>query len=145
MNTWSDDLSTQLGSYIATVPVSGGPLTPLTSPDEWATRPDWSPTEDVIAFATHGTEVKDMSLRSTIETIKPDGTDRRTIWPGADAVVGRVAVPRWTPDGDHLIVSVATGSDTISDICAATLGLDGRLERIAGQTSGVGFALRPTP
>ena len=68
-----------------------------------------------------------------------------SIWPGTDAAVGRVAAPRWTPDGDHLVVSVATGNETISDIHPATLTLDGRLETIGPLTSGVAFTPRPTP
>jgi Tol biopolymer transport system component len=145
VNTWAEDLTTQTGSYIATVPLSGGSMTPFMAADTWATDGRWSPTEDVIAYATHGFEEQSMAVRSTIETILPDGTEQRTIWPGTDAAVGRVAAPRWMPDGEGLIVSVATGATTIGDIRPATLTLDGRLVPIGGGTSGVAFTPRPSP
>lgn len=145
VNTWAPDLTTQTGSYIATVPIAGGPIKPLMDADTWATDGRWSPTDDRIVYATHGYGVKDMSVRSTIETIRSDGTDHRTIWPGTDAADGRVGAPHWTPDGGHLVVSVATGSDKISDIHPASLTLDGRLETIPALTGGVGFTPRPMP
>lgn len=150
VNTWAKDLTTQTGSYLATVPIAGGPLMPLMDADTWATNGRWSPVDDRIVYATRGYGTVDangdklMSFRSTIETIKPDGSDHQTIWPGTDVTVGRVGLPHWTPDGDHLIVSVGTGDRVISDIHPATLTLDGRLRTIAALTSGVAFSPRPT-
>jgi len=143
VNTWAEDLATQLGSYVATIPLTGGQGTPLTDADSWAADPRWSPTDDVIAFGTHGFAEKDMSVRSTIETIRPDGTGRHTIWPGTEAAVGRVGDARWATGGDQLIVSVATGTDDIADIHPASLTLDGRLDRIATPMSGVAWSPRP--
>jgi Tol biopolymer transport system component len=141
VNYWSEDLTTQVGSAIATVPIGGGDIKLLTQRDEWATTPRWSPTGDVIAYATHG--YGEMSLVSTIATIHPDGTAKATLWPGTDATVGRLGVPWWTPDGVGLIVSIATGSNVIEDIHAGTLSIDGTLGVLAQGISGVGFTQQP--
>ena len=143
VNTWAEDLTTQVGSFIATVPIGGGPLVPLVDADSWATEARWSPTQDLIVFGTHGYDDKSMATRSTIEAIRPDGSGRQTIWPGTDTAAGRVGSPRWSLDGEYLIVSVATGEVGIGDIHPATLSLDGQLSRIAAPASGVHWSPRP--
>jgi Tol biopolymer transport system component len=142
---WSEDLLTQVGSAIATVPIAGGEISLLTAADVWAGDPRWSPTADLIVYGTHGYSDKDMTLVSTIRVIGPDGSGARVIWPGTDASIGRLGAARWWPDGDHLIVSIATGTDVIEDIQAGSLTLEGRLEGIASHTSGVRFVPRPMP
>lgn len=143
INYWSEDLMTQLGSAIASVPVAGGEITVLTAKDEWAGDPRWSPTEDLIVYSTHGYAEKDMSLVSSVMVVAPDGSGARTIWPGTGAGAGRLGAARWSPDGSYLIVSIATGTDTIEDIRGGTLSLDGRLAVLASGTSGVRFVPRP--
>lgn len=145
LRQWDPSLETQLGSQIATVPITGGEFTRLTEPDLWAADPDWSPTQDLIVFGTYPLSVKDMSKPSTVYTIRPDGSGLTAITDGTVDGRSRITTPRWTPDGTRLLVSVAIGSgEEIRDVKIAFLELDGTMTML-GSVSGVASRLQPIP
>jgi Tol biopolymer transport system component len=139
-----------IGSQVATVPISGGDIVRLTAADMWAGDPDWSPTEDLIVFGTYGILDKDMSRPSTIYTMRPDGSGQTVIAESAGDGLTRLTGPRWTPDGERLLISIAVGEGTeVTDVKLAFLELDGTVTRIPfgpdEDLSGVGARLQPMP
>jgi Tol biopolymer transport system component len=128
-----------IGSQVATVPT-----------DMWAGDPDWSPTEDLIVFGTYGILDKDMSRPSTIYTMRPHGSGQTVIAESAGDGLTRLTGPRWTPDGERLLISIAVGEGTeVTDVKLAFLELDGTVTRIPfgpdEDLSGVGARLQPMP
>jgi dipeptidyl aminopeptidase/acylaminoacyl peptidase len=66
--------------------------------DFYGLQPRWSPDGDRIAFVADQTETPDDSGSVDLHTIRPDGSDHRTV---TDADL-RVMEPRWSPDGSRL-------------------------------------------
>ncbi len=136
-----------IGSQVATVPITGGAFHRLTAPDMWAGDPDWSWPRNEIAFGTYGLHPMDTSQPSTIYTIHPDGTGLELVTDGSGSGNTRVAVPRWTPDGERLLVSIGVVDDgEVTDVQLAFLDLDGLISRLrtgAENLSGVGARLQP--
>jgi len=138
-----------IGSQVATVPISGGEVTRLTEADMWAGDPDWSPTSDEIVFGTYGILDKNMGRNSTIYTMQPDGSDQTVIAESAGDGLTRLTGPRWTPDGERLLISIAVGEgQEVNDVKLAFLDLDGTVTRIPFEDedlSGVAPRLQPVP
>jgi Tol biopolymer transport system component len=136
-----------VGSQVATVPILGGDVQRLTPADMWAGDPDWSPTSDRIVFGTYGIGVKDMSKPSTVYTMRPDGSEQTVIATSPGDGQTRITGPRWTPDGQRLLVSIAVGEGmSVNDVKLAFLDLDGTLSRIpfgSEDLSGVAARLQP--
>ncbi len=61
-------------------------------------QPRWSPDGDRIAYISYQGEDPDDTGAIDLHTIRPDGSDQRTI----TAADGRATDPRWSPSGDRL-------------------------------------------
>jgi Tol biopolymer transport system component len=64
---------------------------PLADPFFFPSAPAWSPTGDLIAFTAY----VDRTGPRRLMTVRPDGTDRKTVVAGED----NLADPSWSPDG----------------------------------------------
>jgi Tol biopolymer transport system component len=81
----------------------------LTDPAMFASYPDWSPTDDRIAFITYDLGAfPETTHTSNLFTIRADGSELRQVThekpDGA-----RVGQPSWTPDGREILVTVLDG------------------------------------
>ena len=83
----------------------------LTEVGEFADRPDWHPTEDLIVFGTYDYGAFfETDEPSNLYTIRPDGSERTQITdfgPGED----RATQPSWTSDGRIIFTYVSGPSD----------------------------------
>jgi Tol biopolymer transport system component len=140
---------------IGVIDLRQDPATAPTIITSWhmqASYPDWSPIEDRIVFATYDLgNFNETDEASNLFTVRPDGsalTQLTSFGPGED----RATQPFWTPNGQRIIFTWATGSATGGVDYPATVGFvdaDG-----ANLTQGLTAAdpilvthprLRPTP
>jgi len=64
------------------------------------------------------TEFQGSGLAFTVYTMNPDGSDRKTV------ITGRNAVPRWSPDGRHIAVSTSQVDPTYFETVMNADGTD---------------------
>jgi len=84
------------------------PERPL-GPSIWSYNPVWSEANDLIAFVHLNAPGRDHPDSSGIYTIKPDGTDRRILYP--NELSWTTFGLDWSPDGQWLIASI--GQDIV--------------------------------
>jgi Tol biopolymer transport system component len=137
------------GSLVATIPVAGGEIHQLTSPDKFMSHPDWSP--DGAELAMNSYDLGNMLSTpnaSNLYTINPDGSGLRQITHSSVDGLLRIGTPNWDPDGSRIVVSLlaATGpAFTFTDVHLAFVdAADGEPVLIATQ-SGKYPDVRPTP
>lgn len=110
--------------------------------DTFAQSPDWSPTDDLIAFAQPSGPER---AQADLIAMRPDGTERRNVTEIAKD--GAAAVqPAFTPDGQRLLFVLTRAGKQESIM--AVVGVDGSdLGPIGGTDYRDGFhpRLRPTP
>jgi len=110
---WDQTNQFPIGSLIATVPAGGGNVHRLTDFASFASAPDWSPDDSVLAFNTydlgnvHGTDQP-----SNVYTVAPDGTNVRQITTASTDGTMRIGLPRWSADGSRIWVSVTREGET---------------------------------
>jgi TolB protein len=135
------------GSVVATVPVEGGRVHRLTSPDRFMVHPDWRP---------DGTELVMNDLDPAAErpgnlyAIGPDGSGLRQLTHASIDGHMRIETPRWAPDGNRILVSIVytTGPDFEfgGDVRLAFVDeTEGGEPVLIGNFSGKYPDLRPTP
>jgi Tol biopolymer transport system component len=93
-----------------TTPNASPPVSPATSPAPSVASTPVAPTEvppspSPVAVAGPGrivfTEYQGSGDKFTVYTMNPDGSDRKAI------ISGRNAIPRWSPDGRHIAVTTS--------------------------------------
>jgi len=108
------------GSLVATISVDGGKEHRLTTLDTFMSAPDWSPDGSQIAMSSYDlSNMHTSSHPSNLYLIKPDGTGLHQFTHSAADPSVRIAMPRWTLDGNRLLVGVGlapVGSDTVNDV-----------------------------
>ena len=116
------------GSLIATVPAAGGGDARITSFELFAAYPDWSPDGGRLAYNTYSLTSVQLPPNSAIRTVRPDGSDPRTVTPTASRL--RLGEARWSSDGTELFgvaivhgtsprltrINASTGTVTVLDI-----------------------------
>lgn len=121
-------------------------FTPLTTPEMWATYPDWHPTRDLIVFSTRPWRELDDGP-SNLNTITPDGTGLAALTdfgPGET----RAVQPTWLPDGSGVIFTAVEPFGAADPTMMAVIDADGSGLRPAtafGRLFGTHARLRPTP
>ena len=83
-----------------TVPVSGGKATRITEGMAFDAQPRFSPDGESVVF------ISDRSGADNVWTMRLDFTDTTQITEGS---TGQYLSPEWMPDGDHIVVSHASG------------------------------------
>jgi len=147
--TWDPTDTFVAKSFIATVPMAGGPIKRLTDPTLFASHPDWSPDGSLIAFNTYDTgNIHGIEQPSNVYTVAPDGTHLRQLSTASTDGRMRLGQPFWSADGSRIWVSIArdyekdsTGQfkNTLGWVDATT----GELYEIG--TEGKRFRERPIP
>ncbi len=121
-------------------------FTPLTTPEVWATYPDWHPTDDLIVFSTRPWRELDDGP-SNLYTIKPDGSGLAALTTfGRDET--RAVQPTWLPDGSGIIFTAVTPYGAADPTTMAVIDADGsglRSATTSGPLFGTHPRLRPTP
>lgn len=115
----------KVDSAALVVVAADGSLSDIVGAPEFASYPDWHPTEDLIVFATYGlSEFQSLEEQaSNLYTIRPDGSALTQI---TDFPAGgpRATQPTWSPDGRLIVFTLVTGdNDNIRHI--ATVAADG--------------------
>ena len=134
------------GEAIAVTTLAGGTWsTPvvITPFDDFASRPDWHPTDDLIVFGTHDVGgLQSTDKPSNLFTVRPDGNGLTRVTdfgPGEE----RASQPTWTSDGRIIFTHITGAADEKRDI--AFINPDGSsLEGVAGPDA-VGVGNRPHP
>lgn len=115
----------------------------ITPFDDFATRPDWHPTEDLIVFGTYDVGyLQSTDEPSNLFTVRPDG---RRLTPVTDFGPGeeRASQPTWTSDGRIIFTHISGTGDR--QLSIAFINRDGSgLKRVAGPDA-VGEGNRPHP
>jgi Tol biopolymer transport system component len=115
MLKWDRDPTNQspVGSLVATVPAAGGAVRRVTGFDSFAAAPDWSPDGSLLAYNTYDLgNVHGTKQPSNVYLMKPDGTGNRQLTTASTDGSMRIGLPRWSPDGTRLWVSVVRESET---------------------------------
>jgi len=141
-----DENDENVGEAIAVMKRTGGTWsvpTVITPFDDFATRPDWHPTDDLIIFVTHDVGAfQSTEDPSNLFTIRSDGTGLTQVTqfgPGED----RASQPSWTSDG-RIVFTLLTGAgDHQRNI--AFVDADGTDLEIVTDDSDVGIDNRPHP
>jgi len=137
------------GSYIATVPVSGGEVRQLTTSDTLMSSPDWSPDGQLLvvnSYDLHNIRATDQP--SNIYTLNPDGTGLRQLTRSSVDGSMRIGTPRWDADGTRIVVSVATSDQPDMSINSSHIGF---VDAAGGEPTLISDVvagspdLRPTP
>jgi Tol biopolymer transport system component len=98
-------------SVVATVPVAGGAVNRLTSPDASMAHPDWRPDGLEIVMNSYDLgNVHTTDQPSNLYAIKPDGTGLRQLTHSSVDGAMRIAQANWAPDGSRIVVSIGTSS-----------------------------------
>lgn len=99
-----------VGSVIATVPVEGGKITRLTSPDLFMVHPTWRP--DGAELVMNNLDPAP-ERPSNLYAIGPDGSGLRQLTHSSIDGHMRIETPRWAPNGTLILVSLVytTGDD----------------------------------
>lgn len=133
------------GSVVATVPVAGGTVQRLTSPDRFMVHPSWRTTGDELVMNDLGPAAEP----SNLWVLKPGETELRAL---TDASVDghmRIETPRWDPDGTRILVSIvySTGPDLAfgGDVRLAFIDGDGGEPQIISTLAGRYPDMQPTP
>ncbi len=98
-------------------------FTPLTTPEMWATYPDWHPTRDLIVFSTRPWRELDEGP-SNLYTITPDGAGLAALTdfgPGET----RAVQPTWLPDGSGVIFTAVEPFGAADPTMMAVIDADG--------------------
>jgi Tol biopolymer transport system component len=138
------------GSVIATIPVVGGEIHRLTSPDTFMSHPDWSPdgTELVMNSYDLG-NIQSTPNPSNLYAIKPDGTGLRQLTHSSTDGHMRIGTPRWDPSGSRIVVSIlnTTGPDFEfgGDVRLAFVDAAGGEPVLTSQADGKYPDVRPAP
>jgi TolB protein len=135
-----------VGSVVATVPVEGGEVQRLTSPDRFMVHPDWSP--DGAELVMNDLDPTPESP-SNLYAIKPDGSGLHRLTSSSIDGHMRIETPRWDPDGSRILVSIVytTGPDFEfgGEVRLAFVGAAGGEPVFISTLSGKYPDLRPTP
>ena len=121
-------------------------FTPLTTPEMWATYPDWHPTGDLIVFSSRPWRELDEGP-SNLYTITPDGAGLAALTdfgPGET----RAVQPTWLPDGSGVIFTAVEPVGAADPTMMAVIDADGsglRPATASGRLFGTHPRLRPTP
>ncbi len=86
----------ELVGDIYTMPITGGPATPITSGPAFDSQPRWSPDGTRVVF------LSDRDGGENVWTMDPDGSKTRAVSKGENNLY---ASPEWTPDGQYIVVS----------------------------------------
>ncbi len=119
---------------------------PLTTPEMWATYPDWHPTGDLIVFSTRPWRELDDGP-SNLYTITPDGAGLAALTdfgPGET----RAVQPTWLPDGSGVIFTAVEPFGAADSTMMAVIDADGTGFGPATGDAGLFGThprLRPTP
>ena len=141
-----DDEDNWTGGAIAVISRSEGAWSEpkvITAFDDFADRPDWHPTDDLIVFTTHdigGFPVTDEA--SNLYTVRPDGSELTQITHFA-AGAERAVQPTWIQDGRILFVRVSGAND--ADRSIARVNADGTDQQVLIESSLVGPENNPHP
>jgi Tol biopolymer transport system component len=115
----------------------------ITPFDDFASRPDWHPTEDVIVFGTHDVGyLPSTDKPSNLFTVRPDGSGLTRVTdfgPGEE----RASQPTWTSDG-RIIFAYVTGPND-EKINIAFINRDGSALEVVAGPDAVGLGNRPHP
>jgi Tol biopolymer transport system component len=116
--------------------------TVITAIEEFATYPDWHPTEDLIVFSTYDlSSFQDTDQPSNLFTMRPDGTETTQVTDFGPGGV-RATQPTWTPDGRILFTHVTGDADEVRH--AATINVDGTGLEVLMHELATHSRLRPT-
>jgi Tol biopolymer transport system component len=137
------------GSVIATVPVAGGKIHRLTSPDTFMSHPDWSPDGTELVMNSYDVgNMKSTAKPSNLYRMKPDGSGLRQITHSSVDGSMRIGTPNWDPDGSRIAVSIltSTGPDfTYADVRLAFVDAAGGEPMLISTQDGKYPDVRPTP
>ncbi len=137
------------GSVVATVPVAGGEIRRLTSPDAFMAHPDWSPDGTRLVMNSYDLgNIASTPKPSNLYLINPDGSGLRQLTHASVDGLMRIGEPRWDPDGSGFVVSILTGTGpefTFSDVRLAFVDAAGGDPVLIPGLSGKYPDLRPTP
>jgi Tol biopolymer transport system component len=98
-------------SVIATVPVTGGEVHRLTSPDAFMAHPDWRPDGSEIVMNSYDLgNIQRTDQPSNVYAMQPDGTGLRQLTRSSIDGSMRIAQPNWTPDGTRIVVTIGTST-----------------------------------
>ncbi len=121
-------------------------FTPLTTPEMWATYPDWHPARNLIVFSTRPWRDLDDGP-SNLYSITPDGAGLAALTdfgPGET----RAVQPTWLPDGSGVIFTAVEPFGSADPTMMAVIDADGSGLRPATALAGLFGThprLRPTP
>jgi Tol biopolymer transport system component len=145
LHQWNAEDDTKLDSAaVVVVSIAGGSVREITDATDFASYPDWHPTQDLIVFSSYGlSEFQQLDEQaSNLFTIRSDGSELTQIthFPAGGQ---RASQPTWSPDGTFIVFTLATGpKDEIRHI--ATIAPDGT-NLIDLGAPGTHNRLRPTP
>jgi Tol biopolymer transport system component len=136
------------GSLVAVVPTTGGEARRLTTFETSMSSPDWSP--DGFSIVMNSQDMGNMHTTdkpSNLYLINPDGTGQRQITRSSVDGNRRIVMPRWTPDGTRILVSIGLSSKsnmTTDDLQLAVIETIGEEPVLLSPTiHGAGPDLRP--
>jgi Tol biopolymer transport system component len=120
----------------------------LTPFEDYATRPDWHPTDGLLVFVTHDVGyLQSTDEPSNLFTVRPDGTELTQI---TDFGAGedRASQPTWTSDGRIIFTLIRGANDEQRNI--AFVNADGSeleivTEAVVGDDNRPHPRLRPVP
>ena len=120
----------------------------ITPFEEYATRPDWHPTDGLLVFVTHDVGyLQSTDEPSNLFTVRPDGTELTQIT-DFDRGEDRASQPTWTSDG-RIIFALISGADdeqrNIAFVNADGSDLEIVAEAMVGDNNRPHPRLRPVP
>jgi Tol biopolymer transport system component len=139
-------VTTVVESVVATVPVEGGEVLRLTSPDQFMVHPDWRP--DGAELVMNNLDPSP-AAPSNLYAIRPDGSGLHELTHSSIDGHLRIETPRWDPDGIRILVSIVytTGPDFTfgGEVRLASVDGAGGEPELVSTLSGTYPDLRPTP
>ena len=106
---------------IYVVNLDGTNLHEIVAPRAQLEHPDWSPDGQLVSFNI-GPEIRSVPGAGSVMTVRPDGSDLRTLRAGTAEFV--FFKPVWSPDGTKILVGCDHNSTHIDKICM--LSADGQ-------------------